>query len=64
MKTISLKDFEQHFEDFIDDVIENGRHYRIELEDGSAVALIPYKEYEVLKNAYEDWLEETNSVEN
>jgi PHD/YefM family antitoxin component YafN of YafNO toxin-antitoxin module len=58
MKTISFKDFEQHFDDFIDDVIDNGRHYRIELENGKALALIPYKEYEVLLNTYEEWLKE------
>lgn len=56
MKTISFKDFETHFDDFFNDVVENGRHYQIELEDGSAVALIPYKEYEVLTNIYKDWV--------
>lgn len=56
MKTISFKDFEQHFDDFIEDVIENGRHYKIELEDGKAVMLIPYEEYKVLVDTYEEWL--------
>ena len=56
MKTISFKDFETHFDDFLEDVIENGRHYRIEMEDGSAVALLPYQEYEVLSNTYKDWV--------
>lgn len=56
MKTISFKDFEQHFDDFMDDVIENGRHYKIELEDGRAVALIPFKDYEFLSDTYKDWL--------
>lgn len=63
MKTISFKDFEQHFDDFLDDVVENGRHYRIKLADGSAVALIPYKDYEVLKNVYEDWLESSDQTQ-
>lgn len=56
MKTISFKDFETHFDDFFNDVVENGRHYRIELEDGSAVALIPYKDYEWLTDIYKDWV--------
>jgi PHD/YefM family antitoxin component YafN of YafNO toxin-antitoxin module len=60
MKTISFKDFEQHFDDFLDDVIENGRHYRIELEDGKAVALVPFEDYEFLSSTYEEWLEQTN----
>lgn len=56
MKTISFKDFETHFDDFLEDVIENGRHYLIEMENGNAVALIPYQEYEVLSNTYKDWV--------
>jgi len=60
MKTISFKDFEQHFDDFLDDVIENGRHYRIELDDGRAVVLIPFKDYEFLSSTYEEWLEQSN----
>jgi len=57
MKTISFKDFEQHFDDFLEDVVTNGRHYRIELADGKAVALVPYKDYDFLMNTYEDWLQ-------
>lgn len=57
MKTISFKDFETHFDDFFNDVVENGRHYKIVLEDGNSVMLIPYKEYECLIDAYEEWLE-------
>ena len=60
MKTITFKDFEQHFDDFIDDVIENGRHYKIELDDNRAVMLIPYEEYEFLVSTYDEWL---NSIE-
>lgn len=56
MKTISVKDFEQHFDDFIEDVVENGRHYKVDLGNGKAVMLIPYKEYEFLVGAYEEWL--------
>ena len=63
MKTISFKDFEQHFDDFIEDVIENGRHYKIELEDGKAVMLIPYEEYKVLVDTYEEWLNPTEIKE-
>ena len=63
MKTISFKDFETHFDDFIDDVIENGRHYCIQLESGKAVMLIPYAEYECLFDTYKEWLDSKESKE-
>jgi PHD/YefM family antitoxin component YafN of YafNO toxin-antitoxin module len=63
MKTISFKDFEQHFDDFIDDVAENGRHYKVDLGDGRAVMVIPYEEYEFLVGTYEEWLNATQIVE-
>lgn len=62
MKTISFKDFEQHFDDFIEDVIENGRHYKIELDDGKAVMLIPAEDYTFLVNTYEEWVNSTKET--
>lgn len=64
MKTVTLKEFEHNFDVFMDDIIENGRHYKITYGDGKAVMMIPYAEYELLLDTYKDWVEETkNSVE-
>lgn len=64
MKTVTLKEFELNFDAFMDDIIENGRHYKITYGDGKAVMMIPYKEYELLLNTYQDWVEETkDSIE-
>lgn len=61
MKTVTLKEFEQNFDVFMDDVIENGRHYKITYGDNQAVVVVPYKEYELLLNTYEDWIKEANN---
>jgi len=63
VKTISFKDFETHFDDFIDDVVENGRHYCIQLENGKAVMLLPYTEYECLVDTYKEWINLNDSKE-
>lgn len=61
MKTITFKDFEQNFDAFFDDVVENHRHYQIMLEDGNSVMLLPYEEYSFLVDIYEEHIETTNN---
>jgi len=64
MKTVTLKEFELNFDVFMDDIIENGRHYKITYGDNKAVTMVPYEEYQLLLNTYQDWVEETkNNVE-
>ena len=59
MKTVTLKEFENNFDAFMDDIIENGRHYKIIYDGDKAVMIMPYAEYELLLNTYQDWVEET-----
>ena len=66
MKNITLQQLERDFDRILDDVVENGEHYNIVTvcfdESGklvdSHVVLIPYKEYSILKEAYEEWVNE------
>lgn len=58
MKVITAAEFEQNFDAIIDDVAENHTHYKITLEGGRAVVLVPHQEYECLINTYEDWVNE------
>jgi hypothetical protein len=59
MKTVTLEEFEHNFDVFMDDVIENGCHYKITYGNNKAVMVVPYAEYELLLNTYKDWVEET-----
>jgi PHD/YefM family antitoxin component YafN of YafNO toxin-antitoxin module len=64
MKTVTLKEFELNFDVFMDDITENGRHYKITYDNDKAVMVIPYAEYELLLDTYTDWVEETkDSIE-
>lgn len=64
MKTVTLKEFELNFDAFMDDITENGCHYKITYGDDKAVMVIPYGEYELLLDTYKDWVEETkDSIE-
>jgi PHD/YefM family antitoxin component YafN of YafNO toxin-antitoxin module len=57
MKVITLKDLEKNFDAILDDVAENRQYYRIQTEEGDFM-LVPYEEYQVLKETYQDWVEE------
>jgi PHD/YefM family antitoxin component YafN of YafNO toxin-antitoxin module len=57
MKVITLKDLEANFDEILDDVGENKQYYRIQAEEGDFI-LVPYDEYEVLKETYQEWVEE------
>lgn len=64
MKTVTLKEFENNFDVFMDDITKNGRHYKIIYGNDKAVMVVPYTEYELLLDTYKDWVEETkDSVE-
>jgi len=64
MKEVTLKEFENNFDIFMDDIIKNGRHYKITYGKDKAVMMIPYSEYELLLDTYQEWVEETkNSIE-
>jgi len=64
MKTVTLKEFEHNFDVFMDDIIENGRHYKITYDNDKAVMVVPYAEYKLLLDTYTDWVEETkDSIE-
>ena len=58
MKIITLQQLIDDFENIIDDVGDNGQHYQIESDQGNLM-LIPANEFDVLKDVYEDWIEDT-----
>jgi PHD/YefM family antitoxin component YafN of YafNO toxin-antitoxin module len=57
MKVVTLQQLEADFDAILDDVVNNKEYYRIQ-RDGDDVMLIPYDEYEVLKDTYQDWVKE------
>ena len=57
MKVITLKQLEDDFDNIMDDVIDNQQYYRIQMED-TDVMIVPYKDYEVLKDTYQEWVED------
>ena len=57
MKVVTLQQLEADFDAILDDVINNKEYYRIQ-SDNSDVMLIPYDEYEVLRDTYQDWVDE------
>ena len=56
MKVVTVREFEANFESIIDDCGDNNVHYRIQLEDGNALMLIPANEYGLFQDVYEDWI--------
>lgn len=59
MKTITVKQLEQYFDIFMEDVIENKNCYKVICDDDRAVMLIPYEEYDFLQTSYTDWINST-----
>jgi len=68
MKAITLQQLERDFDRIFDDVVENGEHYEItttSLDEGgrlveSAVVLIPYEDYSVLSETYDEWVDSSS----
>ena len=57
MKVVTLQQLEADFDAILDDVAGNKEYYRIQAEQGDFM-LVPYDEYEVLKDTYQDWVEQ------
>lgn len=57
MKVVTLQQLEADFDAILDDVADNKEYYRIQTEQGDFM-LVPYEEYQVLKDTYQEWVEE------
>ena len=68
MKTITLQQLERDFDRIFDDVVENGEYYEITTtsldEMGklveNAVVLLPYEDYSVLSETYDEWVDSSS----
>lgn len=58
MKVINVDQFEDNFDDIMDDVYTNLEHYKIITKD-SAVMLIPVETYNFLMNTHKEWVNKT-----
>lgn len=63
MKVITANDFEARFEEVIDDCADNHVHYRIQLESGESLMLIPADDYGIFQDVYEDWVAQPENEE-
>ena len=69
MKYATLQQLEKDFDRIFDDVVENKEHYTITAQymneegicEDKDVLLIPYEDYELLKETYQDWVDGTPS---
>ena len=57
MKVVTLQQLEADFDAILDDVADNKEFYRIQTEEGDFM-LVPHTEYEVLKDTYQEWVDE------
>lgn len=62
MIEVTGNEFYDHFDEIFDKVVDHKVSYKIVLEDGKAVALIPYEEYELLKEHWVELVEESNNL--
>lgn len=62
MKTVTYKELENRFDEIFEDVTENHVHYKIVVDGGKAVALVPYEEYRVLMDTYDHWVEQKEEI--
>lgn len=60
MKVVTLSELEENFDSILEDVELNKEFYRIQTEEGD-VMMVPYTEYEVLKDTYQDWVEDKSN---
>lgn len=63
MNVITVKELEERFDEILDDVSINKKHYRIQLENGNACMLIPIEDYSVFQDVYEDWVGQPENTE-
>jgi hypothetical protein len=57
MKVITLQQLMDDFDSIMDDVGDNKQYYRIQAEQGDFM-LIPHDEFTVLKDTYQEWVDE------
>lgn len=57
MKVITLQELESNFDSIINDIGENKVFYKLQTERGDFM-LVPYEEYSVLADTYQEWVEE------
>jgi hypothetical protein len=60
MKIITLQKLQEDFDAILEDVANNQTIYRIQTDKGDFV-LLPYDCYEVMADAYQEWVEEPKS---
>jgi len=63
MKVITVSDFEARFEEIIDDCADNNVHYKIQMDSGKDLVLIPISDYSVFQDVYEDWVGKPENAE-
>jgi len=56
MKVVTLQQLEADFDAILEDVEVNKEFYRVQSEAGD-VMLIPYNEYVVLRETYQEWVD-------
>ncbi len=56
MKVVTLQQLEADFDAILEDVEVNKEFYRVQSEAGD-VMLIPYDDYVVLRETYQDWVD-------
>lgn len=57
MKVITLQELERDFDAIMEDIGDNKAFYRLQTERGDFM-LIPYEEYSVLADTYQDWVDD------
>jgi PHD/YefM family antitoxin component YafN of YafNO toxin-antitoxin module len=57
MKVITLQQLMDDFDKIMDDVGDNKQYYRIQSDQGDCI-LMPHDEFDVLRDTYQEWVEE------
>lgn len=57
MKVVTVQQLEADFDAIMEDVTENKQYYRVQTSDGAFI-LLPYDEYQVLKDTYQEWVDD------
>lgn len=57
MKVVTLQQLMDDFDNIMDDVGDNKQYYRIQSDQGDCI-LMPHDEFDVLRDTYQEWVEE------
>jgi hypothetical protein len=57
MKVVTLQQLTDDFDGIMDDVADNKQYYRIQTDQGDFI-LMPFNEFDVLRDTYQEWVEE------